>query len=76
MFASTNCAVDKYDIIGFARLFIVDVWGGNEKDEVVEFCGHFAGTSRRTRTRGAIARWESYTPEGLDRAGRTSASSR
>ena len=23
-FATTNCAVDKYDVIGFARLFIVD----------------------------------------------------
>jgi Putative Flp pilus-assembly TadE/G-like len=70
MFASTNCAVDKYDIIGFARLFIVDVWGGgNEKDEVVEFCGHFAGIEEDANARCMIARWESYTPEGLDPQG-------
>ena len=71
MFASTNCAVDKYDIIGFARLFIVDVWGGgNEKDEVVEFCGHFAGIEEDANARCMIARWESYTPEGPRPAGR------
>ena len=70
MFASTNCSVDKYDIIGFARLFIVDVWGGgNEKDEVVEFCGHFAGIEEDANARCMIAMWESYTPEGLDPQG-------
>jgi hypothetical protein len=70
MFASTNCSVDKYDIIGFARLFIVDVWGGgNEKDEVVEFCGHFAGIEEDSNARCMIARWEGYTPEGLDPQG-------
>ncbi|HET9250282.1 MAG TPA: pilus assembly protein TadG-related protein [Actinomycetota bacterium] len=70
MFSSTNCSVDKYDIIGFARLFIVEVWGGgNEKDEVVEFCGHFAGIEEDANARCMIARWEGYTPEGLDPQG-------
>jgi hypothetical protein len=70
MFATTNCAVDKYDIIGFARLFIVEIWGGGgERDEVVENCGHFAGIEPDSNARCMIALWEGYTPEGLDGGG-------
>ena len=46
------------------------MWGGgNEKDEVVEFCGHFAGIEEDANARCMIARWESYTSEGLDPQG-------
>jgi hypothetical protein len=70
MFATTNCAVDKYDIIGFARLTIVEIWGGgSERDEVVEKCGHFAGIEEDSNARCMIALWEGYTPEGLDPQG-------
>lgn len=69
-FATTNCAVDKYDIIGFARLTVLEIWGGgNERDEVVEKCGHFAGIEEDSNARCLIARWEGYTPDGLDPQG-------
>ena len=70
LFATTNCAVDKYDIIGFARLFIREIWGGgSERDEVVEHCGHFAGIEEDPNARCMIAEWVGYTPEGLDSGG-------
>ena len=70
MFATTNCAVDKYDIIGFARLFIVESWGGgNERDEAVAACGHVPGVEEDPNARCLVARWEGYTPDGLDPQG-------
>lgn len=70
MFATTNCSVDKYDIIGFARLFIREIWGGgNERDEVVEHCGHFAGIEEDANARCMIAEWVTYTLDGLDGGG-------
>ncbi|MCD6020367.1 MAG: uncharacterized protein K0R20_77 [Actinomycetia bacterium] len=70
LFATTNCSVDKYDIIGFARLFIREIWGGgDERDEVVEHCGHFAGIEPDPNARCMIAEWMGYTPEGLDGGG-------
>lgn len=70
MFATTNCAVDKYDIIGFARLFIREIWGGgNERDEVVEKCGHFAGVEPDPNARCMITEWVGYSSDGLDGGG-------
>ncbi|HEX5936904.1 MAG TPA: pilus assembly protein TadG-related protein [Actinomycetota bacterium] len=70
LFATTNCAVDKYDIIGFARLYIVDlIGGGSEKAQAVEECSHVPGIEEDANARCMIARWEGYTPEGLDPQG-------
>ena len=67
-FATTNCSVDKYDIIGFARLYIVAVYRGNQ-DEALEACAHVPGIERDANARCLIARWEGYTPDGLDPQG-------
>ena len=70
-YAATNCAVDKYDIMGFARLFIDELWGGgNERDEAIASSADMSRGSRKTRTLAAlVARWEGYTPDGLDPQG-------
>jgi hypothetical protein len=67
-FATTNCAVDKYDIIGFARLFIVAIYRGNQ-DEALTACAHVPEIQRDANARCMIARWEGYTPDGLDGGG-------
>jgi hypothetical protein len=67
-FATTNCSVDKYDIIGFARLYIVAVYRGNQ-DDALEACAHVPGIERDANARCLVARWEGYTPEGLDPQG-------
>jgi hypothetical protein len=64
-FATTNCAVDKYDIIGFARLFIVAIHRGNQ-DEALTACAHVPGIQRDANARCMIARWEGFTWEGFD----------
>jgi hypothetical protein len=70
MFATTNCAVDKYDIIGFARLFIRAIYGGgSERDDVVTHCGHFPGIEEDANARCMVAEWVEYTVEGLDGGG-------
>jgi hypothetical protein len=67
-FATTNCTVDKYDVIGFARLFIVAIYRGNQ-DEALAACAHVPGIQRDANARCMIARWEGYTPDGLDPQG-------
>jgi len=67
-FASTNCSVDKYDIIGFARLYIVAIYRGN-RDEALAACAHVPGIRRDANARCLVARWQGYTPEGLDPQG-------
>jgi Putative Flp pilus-assembly TadE/G-like len=69
-YAATNCAVDKYDIVGFARLYIDEIWGGgNERDEAVAACSHVPGIEEDPNARCLVARWEGYTPDGLDPQG-------
>ncbi|MGI8616178.1 MAG: pilus assembly protein TadG-related protein [Actinomycetota bacterium] len=69
-YAATNCAVDKYDIVGFARLYIEEIWGGgNERDEAVAACSHVSGIEQDPNARCLVARWEGYTPDGLDPQG-------
>ncbi len=69
-YAATNCAVDKYDIVGFARLYIEEIWGGgNERDEAVAACSHVPGIKEDPNARCLVARWEGYTPDGLDPQG-------
>jgi hypothetical protein len=70
-FASTNCAVDKYDIIGFARLYIVDLFGGGspaDREQAALECGRPVEEAD-SNARCLVARWEGYTPEGLDPQG-------
>lgn len=67
-FVTTNCTVDKYDIIGFARLFIVAIHRGNQI-EALEACAHVPEINPDANARCVIARWEGYTSEGLDGGG-------
>ena len=67
-YATTGCAVDKYDIIGFARLEVVAVYRGNT-DQALTACAHVPGIKRDANARCMIALWKGYTPEGLDPQG-------
>lgn len=70
-FASSNCAVDKYDIIGFARLFIIDIYGGGspkDRAAAATACGRQLSEAD-SNARCLVARWEGYTPDGLDPQG-------
>jgi hypothetical protein len=68
-FATTNCSVDKYDIVGFARLYIVELWKGN-RQEALDACAHVDPPPERdANARCLIARWENYTTEGLNPQG-------
>ena len=71
MFATTNCAVDKYDIIGFARLFILDILGGGnprDREAAAIACGRPIEQAD-SNARCLVAQWKGYTPEGLDPQG-------
>jgi Putative Flp pilus-assembly TadE/G-like len=67
-FAATNCSVDKYDVIGFARLFIVAIYRGNQSAALTA-CAHVPGIRRDANARCMVARWEGYTQDGLDGGG-------
>jgi hypothetical protein len=60
----TGCAVDKYDIIGFARLFIDDIHRGNT-NEALTACAHVPGIEKDANARCMVARWVDYSTEGL-----------
>jgi Flp pilus assembly protein TadG len=64
-YAAEGCAVDKYDIIGFARLYIDHLYKGNT-DEALIACQHVIPTPERdANARCMVTHWESYTTEGL-----------
>jgi hypothetical protein len=63
-YATTNCAVDKYDIIGFARLYIEAIHRGN-RDEALVACQHVPGIERDANARCIVTRWVEYTNDGL-----------
>ena len=63
-YAATGCAVDKYDIIGFARLYIDEIYRGNT-DEAQAACAHVPGVERDANARCMVTHWESYTTDGL-----------
>ena len=67
-FALTNCTVDKYDIVGFARLYIEAIYRGNSQ-QALTACAHVPGIRRDANARCMLARWEGYTPDGLDPQG-------
>jgi Putative Flp pilus-assembly TadE/G-like len=64
LFASTNCAVDKYDIIGFAYLRVEALYRGNTA-EALEACRHVPNVSRDANARCMVTRWVAYTHDGL-----------
>jgi hypothetical protein len=68
VYATTNCTVDKYDIIGFARLYVEAIYRGNT-DEALTACAHVEGIKRDANARCMLARWETYTTDGLDGGG-------
>jgi Flp pilus assembly protein TadG len=63
-YATTNCAVDKYDIIGFATLYVDAIYRGN-RDEALVACQHVPGISRDANARCMVTRWVSYSNQGL-----------
>jgi hypothetical protein len=63
-YATTNCAVDKYDIIGFARLYVEAIYRGNQ-DEALVACQHVPNIERDANARCMVTRWVEYTNEGL-----------
>jgi hypothetical protein len=57
------CAVDKYDIIGFARLQVTALYKGNTTDAETWCPQDYV---RDANARCMVAHWVEYTPEGLD----------
>lgn len=60
-----GCTVDKYDIIGFARLEILALYK-KQDDETVDMCtSRIPGAEPNANSRCMIVRWVSFTNEGL-----------
>jgi hypothetical protein len=63
--AYDGCTVDKYDIIGFARLRIVALYKKQDR-QTVELCtSRIPGATPDANARCMVVRWVGYTPEGL-----------
>lgn len=62
------CAVDKYNIIGFAKLTIIGIYRGNSP-EAYTWCAGVPEADRDANARCMVAHWEEYTPEGLNPQG-------
>jgi Flp pilus assembly protein TadG len=66
IYASTGCAVDKYDIVGFAYMYIEALYKGNQLDaEATENCVTRLGVSPDPNARCMKTRWIRFTNEGL-----------
>jgi len=65
---SIDCSVDKYNVIGFAKLTIIGLYKGNTA-EAAFWCSEIPEAERDANARCMIAHWEDYTPEGLDPQG-------
>ena len=61
-----TCSVQKYDIIGFARLEILAIYRGRN---AWEQCPGIPQAERDANARCLITRWVGYTPDGLDPQG-------
>lgn len=68
VFATTNCSVDKYNIVGFARLRIVALYRGN-RPEAAEHCSHVPEFDNDANARCMVTVWTDYTTEGLNPEG-------
>jgi len=62
------CSVDKYNIIGFARLRITQLWSGKQETESSP-CIDRIGITPTANSRCMEALWTSYTTEGLNPEG-------
>jgi hypothetical protein len=63
---TTNCSVQKYDIIGFARLQMLELYRGRN---AWEQCPGIPEAGQDANARCLIAQWVGYTPDGLDPQG-------
>jgi hypothetical protein len=68
IFATTNCTVDKYNIVGFARLRITALYRGN-RPEAAEFCGHVPEFDNDANARCMVTVWTDYSSAGLNPEG-------
>lgn len=68
-----SCSVDKYDILGFAKLAITDLWSGKSstsyKGVSPNACATRLGITPTANSRCIVAEWTDYTNEGLVPAG-------
>ncbi|HZD17198.1 MAG TPA: hypothetical protein VE669_03550 [Actinomycetota bacterium] len=65
---SAGCSPDKYDIIGFARMTIVELWKGNT-DQASQLCIARLGVQPDANARCMVLRWEGFSHEGLNPGG-------
>ena len=64
-YAATGCGVDKYDIVGFAYLYVDAIYRGNT-DEALTACSHLVPPPERdANARCMVTRWVSFSNEGL-----------
>jgi len=64
-----GCSPDKYDIIGFAKMTILELWKGNT-EEAFDLCvSRIPGAQPDANARCMVTRWDSFTHEGLEGGG-------
>jgi Flp pilus assembly protein TadG len=61
-----GCSTDKYDIIGFAYLVIVDLYKGNTPEAMTYCVSRIPGAEAKSTARCMIARWDGYTAGGIN----------
>jgi Flp pilus assembly protein TadG len=65
-YAVTGCMVDKYDVVGFAYMYIEALYKGNQLDaEATENCVTRLGVDPDPNARCMKTRWIKFTNEGL-----------
>lgn len=64
-----GCSPDKYDIIGFARMTIIEVWKGNTQQAYDLCISRVPGAEKDANARCMVARWEGFSHDGLDPGG-------
>jgi Flp pilus assembly protein TadG len=62
----SGCSVQKYDIIGFARLQILEIYRGRD---AWEHCPEIPVAEQDANARCMITKWVGYSSEGLDPQG-------
>jgi hypothetical protein len=63
-----GCSVDKYDIIGFAKMQITGLYRGN-RPEARTYCGHIELFEPDANARCMTTMWVGWTTEGLNPQG-------
>ncbi|MEX0984676.1 MAG: pilus assembly protein TadG-related protein [Actinomycetota bacterium] len=61
-----DCSVDKYNILGFARLTIVQLWSGKQEAESSPCAERLPDFDMTANSRCMQALWTDYSNEGLD----------